>query len=69
MQSFEKSFTLYVESGMRMKTEADIDMLRNEQGGFPISEAEFCKFIIEHLLCKFHCFYLHLTHDLMSFFT
>ena len=48
---------------MREKTEADIDILklRDEywQGDF---KEKFCKFIIEHYLRKFHCFYLHLTH-------
>ena len=61
MELFEKSFTLYVESGMRKKTEADIDILRNKQGIFLVTKdfkTEFCKFIVEHYLCKFHCFYL-----------
>ena len=57
MESFKKSFTLYVESGMREKTEADIqvtDIWKNEwQGNF---KEMFCTFIIEHYLCKFHCF-------------
>ena len=57
VESFKKSFTLYVESGMREKTEADIqvtDIWKNEwQGNF---KANFCMFIIERYLCKFHCF-------------
>ena len=56
---------------MRKKTEADIYRLRNEQDGFSVTEdfmAEFCKFIIEHYLRKFYCFYLHLT-CLTTFFT
>jgi hypothetical protein len=41
---------------MRKKTEADLDTFRNEQDGFRETEgfqAEFCKFITEHHLCKF----------------
>ena len=56
---------------MRKKTEADIDILRNEQGGHLGArgfEAKFSKFIIEHYLRKFHSFYLYLTH-LITFFT
>ena len=58
---FKKSFTLYVESGMREMTERDIIVLRNEHGEF-LKEAEdfkarFCKFIFDHYLRKFHCFY------------
>ena len=67
MELFKKSFTLYVESGMRKKMEADIDILRN-QGGHLVTnnsefKAKFCKVIIEHYLRKFHsrCFYLHST--------
>jgi hypothetical protein len=62
VELFKKSFTLYVESGMRKRTEADIDILINEQGGCPDFKADFCKIIIEHYLRKIHCFYLHLTH-------
>ena len=49
----------------------DIDILRNEQGKFLVTKdfkAMFHKFIVEHYLCEFHCFYLHLTH-LITFFT
>ena len=56
---------------MREKTEADIDILRNEQGEFLVTEdfkAKFCKFINEHYLCKFHHFYLYLTY-LTTFFS
>ena len=57
MELFKNSFTLYVESGMREKTEADIrvtDIWKNEwQGNF---KEMFSMFIIEHYLCKFHCF-------------
>ena len=59
---FKKSFALYVESGMWMKMEAAIDIMRNEQGGCLVTKEEFFKFIIEHYLRKFHCFYFHLTY-------
>ena len=65
VELFKKSFTLYVESGMRKKTEAEIDMLRNVQGWETMdfdARSQFFKFIIECYLCKIHCFYLHLTH-------
>ena len=59
MELFKKSFTLYVESGLREMTERDIDILRNEQGGFSVEDwdfiAKFCKFIVDHYLRKFHC--------------
>ena len=58
MKLFKKSFTLYVESGMREMTERDIEILRNERN---LSHGEFYKFIVNHYLGKFHCFYLHLT--------
>ena len=70
VELFRKSFTLYVESGMKKKMEADIfDMLRN-QGGHQVThefKEKFYKIIIEHYLCKFHCFYLYSTH-LNTFF-
>ena len=71
MELFKKSFTLYVESGLREMTERDIDILRNEEGGFSVTKdfnAKFYKFIVDHYLRKFHCFYLHLTHLLMIVF-
>ena len=49
----------------------DIDTLRNVQSEFLVTmdfKARFYKFIVEHYLHKFHCFYLHLTH-LTTFFT
>jgi hypothetical protein len=58
VESFKKSFTLYVESRMMEKVETDIDMLRNEQGEFLVTEdfeAKFHKFIVDHHLSKFHC--------------
>ena len=71
VELFKKSFTLYVKSGMKEMVKIEINMLRNEQGEFLVTKdfkAIFCKFIVEHYLCKFHCFYLHLTH-LITFFT
>jgi hypothetical protein len=67
VELFKKSFTLYVDSGIRKKVEAAIDGLRNEQGGWKVTEdfnAKFFKVIIEHYLRKFHCSYLpvHSTH-------
>ena len=57
---FKKSFTLYVESGMREMVEVDIDILRNEEGEFLVTEddfkAEFFHFITDHYLRKFHLF-------------
>ena len=68
MESLKKSFTLYVESGMEKKIEADIERFRNQVGHLVTEEskAEFCKFINEHYLRKFHssCLYLHLFHCL-----
>ena len=62
---FQKSFTLYVKSGVMKIVEIDIDMLRNEQGEFSVNkdfEAKFYRFIVDHYLRKFHCFHLYLTH-------
>ena len=62
---FKKSFTLYVESGMREMVETDIDSIlrtNSEQGEFLVTkdfEAKFYKFIVDHYLRKFHCSYLH----------
>ena len=49
--------------------EAAIDILRDEQDGCPrlVTDLEdfnekYCKIIMGHYLCKFDCFYLHLTH-------
>ena len=62
VEQFKKSFTLYVESGMRDMTERDIEILRNEQNyDLTQSHGEFYKFIVNHYLRKFHCLYLHLT--------
>ena len=70
VELFKKSFTLYVESGLREMTERDIDILRNEEGGFSVTKdfnAKFYKFIVDHYLHKFHCFYMHLTHLMIVF--
>ena len=60
MELFKKSFTLYVESGLSKKIEADIDILRKQGGHLVTKEfkAKFCKIIMEHILCKFHSFCL-----------
>ena len=58
VELFKKSFTLYVESGMREMMERDIEVLRNEQGDFlagPAMVKDFNKFIVDNFLCKFHC--------------
>ena len=55
---------------MRKKTEAHIDVVKL-RNGFPVTEdfnTEFCKFIIDHYLCEFKCFYLRPTHDLTTLF-
>jgi hypothetical protein len=55
VELFKTSFTSYVESGMRGMVERDIDILRNEQGGFSVTEdfkAKFYKFIVDHYLRK-----------------
>ena len=66
VESFQRSFTLYVESGMKEIVEMEIDILRNEQGKFLVTadnfHANFCNFVVGHYLCKFHSFYLHSTH-------
>ena len=70
VESFKKSFTLYVESGVKNMMEAELDILRYEGGDITKEfKAEFLDSIIQHCLpnCKFHCFYLHLMH-LTTFF-
>ena len=72
VESFKQSFKLYVDSGMKKKVEAEIDILRNEQSEseLPLIEdfrARFHKLIIDHYLRKIHCFYIHLTHLTTSF--
>ena len=60
MKLFKKSFTLYVESGLREMMGVDIDILRSEEGEFLVTKndfkAEFFQFITDHYLCKFHLF-------------
>ena len=63
VESFKKSFTLYVDSGMRKKVEAEI-----EQGGGPVTKGDIYNFVIKHCLCKILCFYLHSTHLTTFFF-
>ena len=67
LETFKKSFALYVDSGMGKKVEAQIDILRNEQGGRLATndfKERFFKFIVDHYLRKIrvHCFYTHSTH-------
>ena len=59
VESFQKSFTLYVDSGMRMKAEVEADILRSEQGdsehlATKVFEARFCKLVADHYLRKIH---------------
>ena len=65
VEFFKESFTLYVESGTRMKTETDIDIWRNQLEGGSLasneSKAKFYEIITENYLCKFHCFHLDST--------
>ena len=75
VKQFKKSFTLYVDSGMKEKTERGIEVLRNEQGEFSAHwqpeaknfEERFYKFIFDRYLCKFHCFYSYSTHLITIF--
>ena len=73
VELFKRSFTLYVESGMKEMTERDFNILRNEQDIFSLEDwdfdAKFYKFIVDHYLPgrKFHRFYLHLTHLIIVF--
>ena len=71
VELFKKSFTSYVESGMREMMKVVIDQLRNEEGKFLVTEdfkARFHKLVVRHYLCKFYSFYLHSTH-ITTFFT
>jgi hypothetical protein len=61
LESFKKSFALYVENGMKKKAEVAINMLENElveSLGFGF-EMEFLKIVIDHLLRRFQCLYSH----------
>ena len=70
VERFKKSFTLYVDSGMKEKTERGIEVLINERGEFSPHwqpeaknfDEKFYKFIFDRYLRKFHCFYLYSTH-------
>ena len=62
MDGFEISFALYVESGMRKKIEAAIDILENKHLVAGDFREEFYKIIIEHYLRRIYCFYSHLTY-------
>ena len=59
VELFKKSFTLYVKSGMREKTERDIDILRKDflawrrETDSEDFNAKFYKFIVDHYLRKF----------------
>ena len=71
VELFKKSFTLYVESGMREMMKVVTDQLRNEEGKFLVTEdfkARFHKLVVEHYLCKFNSFYL-LSSYLTTFFS
>ena len=65
VKAFKKSFTLYVDSGMRKKAEAEIEKLRGGKKRKHLAseefKASFRKLIIEHYLRKIHCFYIHDT--------
>ena len=75
VERFKKSFALYVDSGMKEKTERGIEVLRNEHGVWSPHwqpdaknfEERFYKFISARYLCKFHYFYLYLTHLITIF--
>ena len=65
VELFKNSFALYVERGTREKTVAAIGILIYELGGHRMTEDfknKLFKIVTEHYLCKFLCFYLHLTH-------
>ena len=66
---FKKSFALYDESGMRKETEAEVDILRNEQGRSPDFKKKFCNFITEHYLRKILLFLICTEIHLTTFFT
>ena len=58
VELFKKSFALYVESGIKKRTEAGLEIFRKElEAGHPVSKnftEKFYKFIIEQYLCEFH---------------
>ena len=73
---FKKSFALYVESGIKKKTEAGLDILRKELKGarghsVTVSKdfkEKFYMFIMEQYLREFHCFYIFFSLDLTMIF-
>ena len=69
VESFKQSFTLYVDSGMRKKVEAEIYTLMIEwsESELPLTRARFRKLIVDHYLRKIHCFYILFTHLTTSF--
>ena len=76
MKLFKKSFALYVESGIKKKTEAGLDILRKELKGarghsVTVSKdfkEKFYMFIMEQYLREFHCFYIFFALDLTMIF-
>ena len=73
VKSFKESFTSYIGSGMRMKAEEAVTILRHEQGGSEDQatadfEARFRKLITDHYLRKIHCFYIIHSAHLTAFF-
>ena len=65
VELFKRSFQLYVESGTRKKIEEaiDSDLLRNEGKHRLVTNSKdfkekFYMLITEHLLRKFHCFFV-----------
>ena len=56
VDSFKKSFRLYVESGIKKKVESDIE----QAGKRMVDERElYKKIIIKHCLCKFYLYCLY----------
>ena len=75
MELFKKSFTLYVESGMREMTERRIILVgileKKEKRRLGITKdlyERFYKVIVDHYLRKFLCFYLHRTRLITTIF-
>ena len=66
VELFKKTFAIYVDSGMKKKTEADIDdILQHDGGEFPLTKnfkTQFCKIIIEHYLRRFFLFSIFAQH-------
>jgi hypothetical protein len=62
VDSFQKSFTLYVESGMKKKVESHIGVFQHQQAGQirVVDKKELYKIVMEHCLCKLHSYCLYL---------